>query len=520
MTSPNNFLARFGFTEDPFEHVDAEQEPQLDRYFVPPPYFSNVMGDPARPRTHLVLAPRGGGKTAQRRMIESESERSSRFLCVTYDGFDQPSGFTAAQADIAYHLNQICRRILMGILVRLDEKPEWAQELSEHERQLLKFQIDRFLGSLTEIELKAAVDSLKNFGDKAKEFIKKYAGPLRAFVTVLMSKIGLDKVEVPSELVEETKRDEALTYHFENLLKAANTVGFESTYVLVDRVDEMPITDTATKTFEFIWPLLADLRTVEVPGVAFKFFLWDEIGGMLAASSFRADRIEMDQLRWSQSELSDMLSKRLSTYSEGRVSSFNELIDSVATLDAHALLAFLANGSPRDMYRLARRVVAEHTRTTEQQGEISLASLWRGVRQFSEDRSAELLQQSHIDDLRRIAAPTFTNAHIASNVFRIHENNARRKIQIWTDTGMVKKIDEIPTAGTRPRYLYGIVDPRLAIAILPTTEVELILGTQVLLCAACDEVCVTDESVVTCVSCSTRTDVDKAESLLDRIQVR
>ena len=85
----NPFLEQFGFKLDPFESTDAENEPYLDGYFVPPPYFANVMGDPRSPSSHVVLAPRGGGKTAQRRMIEEQSEQGS-FLCVTYDQFDQP----------------------------------------------------------------------------------------------------------------------------------------------------------------------------------------------------------------------------------------------------------------------------------------------------------------------------------------------------------------------------------------------------------------------------------------------
>ncbi|HEX3043085.1 MAG TPA: hypothetical protein VHP56_13440 [Solirubrobacterales bacterium] len=520
MASANQFLARFGFREDPFEHVDAEQEPQLDEYFVPPPYFANVMGDARYPRSHLILAPRGGGKTAQRRMIEAESERAGNFLCVSYDAFDQPSGFGSDDADLAYHLNQICRRVLVGVLVQLDLDPELSKSVSEHQRQLLKFQIDRFLGSLTEVEMRKAVGSLKNFGDMSREFVAKYAGPLKAFASVLMSKIGIDNIQVPAQMLEEAKRDEALGYHFENLLEIAKAIGFQSTYILVDRVDEMPITDTAGKTFAFIWPVLADLHTLEAPGVAFKLFLWDEIAAAIDESNFRRDRIEIERLKWSQAELSDMLAKRLETYSEGAVTSVNQMVQVGSGFDVHALISYFAHGSPRDMYRLARGIVAEQTRTSDDADRINAEAVWAGIRRFSEVRASELMSQAYIDELRRIGAPTFTNAHIASNVFRIHENNARRKIQLWEGTGLVKKIDEIPTPGTRPRYLYGVVDPRLAIAILPTTEVDLILDTQILLCSACGEVCITDEAVVTCIGCSTRTGVDRAQSLLDGVSFR
>jgi hypothetical protein len=105
------FLVQFGFTQDPFESTNAEREFHLDEYFVPPPYFADVLGDPGEPRSRVIFAPRGGGKTAQRRMIEIRSAAADDFLCVTYDEFEQPARMTLAQATWAYHMNQICRLV-------------------------------------------------------------------------------------------------------------------------------------------------------------------------------------------------------------------------------------------------------------------------------------------------------------------------------------------------------------------------------------------------------------------------
>lgn len=517
MTSLSSFLAQFGFVADPFEHIDAEQEPQLGDYFVPPPYFATVMGDPRAPKSHVVLAPRGGGKTAQRRMIELRSAESDDFLCVTYDAFDQPAGFAASDASLAYHLNQICRRLLLGILIVLDEDPSLADDLPEHQKQLLKFQIDRFLGSLSAAELRNAVQSLKNFGDRARDFFDKYAGPLRVLINALMSKLGMDKLDIPEEIVEEAKRDESLTYHFEHLLTVAQHIGFSSTYVLVDRVDEMPITSDASTTFEFIWPLLADLRTLETPGVGFKFFLWDEIQEQMDQANFRSDRVDIDRLRWTDQELKEMLRLRIQAYSESKAASFNDLLCEGMGIDAHSLIAHMANGSPRDMYRLANQIVAEQTRTSEDDPCVGADALWAGLRQFAEKRSGELVPASYMDDLRRIAKPTFTISHIANNVFRIHENSARRKVQLWTDRGVIKKVDEVPNPPNRPSYLFGVVDPRVAIAMLPTSDVNLILATQIVLCPNCQALCVSDESTIACMACSTRFSIADAQNLLDHV---
>src|SRR5439155_18193748 len=143
------FLRQFHLVEDPFESTNADTEPRLDAYFVPPPYFATVLGDTRNPKSHVVLAPRGGGKTAQRRMIETRSFDAGDFLCITYDRFDQPAGFSVGKATLAYHLNQVCRLILIGVLVQMNAEPELVERLSKNQKQVLKFQIDRFLGSLS-----------------------------------------------------------------------------------------------------------------------------------------------------------------------------------------------------------------------------------------------------------------------------------------------------------------------------------------------------------------------------------
>jgi len=67
------FMAQFGFISSPFSSTNAEREPLLHKYFVPPPYFSSILGNPDFPHSQIVFAPRGSGKTAQRRTLEDEA---------------------------------------------------------------------------------------------------------------------------------------------------------------------------------------------------------------------------------------------------------------------------------------------------------------------------------------------------------------------------------------------------------------------------------------------------------------
>lgn len=175
--SLNEFLERLGFAADPFESTNAEDESLLADYFVPPPYFASVQGDPKNPAPHIVFAPRGSGKTAQRRMIEVESQRAGSYICVTYASFDQPPGFRVEDADLNYHLNQICRLILIGVLFYLEENADAAEQLTPAQRGVLKLQVERFLGTLSVAEFSNAMRSIKSLGDKAADLWQKYGDP-------------------------------------------------------------------------------------------------------------------------------------------------------------------------------------------------------------------------------------------------------------------------------------------------------------------------------------------------------
>lgn len=496
--SANKFLEQFGFSGDPFQSTNASEEPTLEYYFVPPPYFSTVIGDSSSAKSQVVLAPRGGGKTAQRLMIERESRTGAKFLCVTYDDFEQLPGFKVSDATLEYHMNLICRLILVGILMKIEEKPDNASTLSNHQKAILKYQIRKFLGSLSAAEFELSVGAIKNFRDKASDFWKQYGGTIAAFINAFIAKYEFDSLDLPSGLPDEQKRDESLRYHFKQLLNISKSLGFESVYVLVDKVDEISITaKDAKSTFDFISSLLLDLPTLETDGVGFKFFLWDQIKDPYDEAGSRPDRVPTHVLNWSNQELQRMLSERLKAYSNGRATSLNTMLCADVPIDLHVLVSHLAAGSPRDMIRVCGRIVTEQNRISDSSDCIDAASIWKGIRTFSMERSSELFG-SHLSDLRKINSVTFTINQLANDVFRISTQAARSKIQKWMSAGAVKKIGELPNRGNRPLHLFGVVDLRLAIAMLQNQDIDLVLGNLAVECPACNNICISERTDLTC----------------------
>ena len=71
--SYSELLQGLGFRLDPFAKTNADEEELLKSYFIEPPFFKAVYGDLSTPKSAVVFAPRGGGKTALKRMLEVAS---------------------------------------------------------------------------------------------------------------------------------------------------------------------------------------------------------------------------------------------------------------------------------------------------------------------------------------------------------------------------------------------------------------------------------------------------------------
>ena len=512
------FLSRLGFTDDPFEFTNADDEPQLTDYFVPPPYFLTIFGDPEHPRSHVVLAPRGGGKSAQRRMIEARADAHGKILCVTYERFDQPSGLNLGSVTHAYHMNQLSRLVLVGILVAINANTQLVNRLTSQQKRILKASIARFLGQLSTQQFNDAVSALKSFGDKASAFWRKYGGPVAVGINVILKRFGIDKIELPPQMLEEARRDDSLSYYFGELVQIVRTIGFDSTYILVDKVDELQLTADATSAYQFIRPLLLDLPTLETSGVAFKLFLWEEIEKKFTKEG-RTDRVPVEHLSWTVRDLEKMLSRRLEVYSAGQVRSFNRLLCDDSTVDVHRLVAHIANGSPRDMIRLAQRIVAEETRTVRNPKCLSETSIWAGVQKFSVLRSTELFQDA-VAEVARIDAPTFTLNHLANDLLHVSHEAARQRVRNWERTGIIRQVGTIPNKGQRPLKLFALADVRVMIAIAPEADVSDLLRTNALVCPDCGGLCVTDRDPAHCPGCGHQVDRRRGKSLREECTLK
>src|SRR5207248_5317104 len=185
-------IRRLGFVADPFAKTNADEEERLENYFIEPPFYSAVFGDPAAAQPSVVFAPRGGGKTALKRKIEIAS-KGRPFLCVTYNRFPM-SGLSLEDITADYHLTNILRLIVIGVV---SESNEWGvSKLSSEQRHLLYLFCKRYLSELDRSELKEAIAAVKNLSDAALDWWNNFTGPIGLALNALLTKLGLGTAEI------------------------------------------------------------------------------------------------------------------------------------------------------------------------------------------------------------------------------------------------------------------------------------------------------------------------------------
>lgn len=449
-----------GFKNHPFAQSNADEEPELDQYFVRPRYFDAVIGDPDRPSSCVVFGPRGGGKTAQRRMLQTVSTGNG-FLAVTYDRFDNLLKKKASEVTLQGHLENIISRILVSYLSELSKHKDLAASLSDHQRELIAGFAQTYLKSMTGSELNDILRELKAFPDVAKEFWAKNVNLIEPVIGFITKWLGLPSIKIPRTRKSVPSPD--LGSHksqLEALLELIKPLGFKSIYILVDKIDETPLTNNdASATYDLVRPLLVDLELLSLKGYAFKFFIWDKVEDFYRKGDARPDRISIYNLRWERANLEKLLSERLKVFSDGRVTSLQQIAPDVPNADA--LACMFANLSPRNLIGLGNSILSVQAEMNSGSNVISAEAFDKGLTEFCEKYVRDTYEASvPLKEVQRVGKEIFTASFAATSVFKISLNAAREKISNWAKTGMVKTIGTVKVAtSNKPINLYCIADP-------------------------------------------------------------
>lgn len=495
------FFNNLGFDDNPFRFTNADEEDRLEQYFIQPPYFESIFGDLSRPASAIVFAPRGGGKSAQRRMIEISS-MGKPLLCLTYDRFEFPERQTPYTTTLEYHLRNILRIGVVGLLTHLQNDANLLQRYNKNDKRTLLALIHQYLGRITEDELKRAVDSLKSFPDKAKDFWNEYLPAIAPFLVIILKMLKMDPGELSRFEDRAGQLEQSPKYQLELLRNLAAKVGLKSIYVLVDKVDETALTVRDAKaSFALISPLIKDLEVLEMKGFAFKFFLWDELEPFHREYA-RPDRIPQFPMEWDERTLYELLGERLKAYSNRKISRLAQVADNAVGAQIEELVISFSGNSPRDVIRICQRICNEQLEFNPFATKLQEKAVLDGISHFSEKRAEEIAGGNVLKDLKKVGATDFTLNFLANEIFKErHENTSRVKIKEWRNSGIVGEVGAVTGPRGKPVKLYAITDLRIARTLFPEMTVMEFFHKKVKRCERCGAMVIRDWDISTEHSC-------------------
>ncbi len=486
------FFNNLGFDDNPFGSTNADEEDRLEQYFIPPPYFTSVFGDPDKPASNVVFAPRGGGKSAQRRMIELRSVGAG-ILCLTYDRFEFPVGRAVDTITLEYHLRNVLRIGIVGLLTQLQNQEQPIQRLNKNDRSALLSLAQEHLGNVTEDQLKRSVDALKSFPEKAKDLWNRWLPMTGLFLAAILKKLGLDPRDLPTFGEAPESLGASLKYQCELLQRLCQKVDLSAIYVLIDKVDETELTgNDARASYALIGPLLRDLDVLEMKGYGFKFFLWDKLQSHHSKYA-RPDRIRQYEMQWREDALARMLALRLSAYSAGRITSLSQISEDPISDGIEPCVLLFAGNSPRDVIRICGRIATEQIELNPFSRLITEKAVSRGIDEFCDVRAGEIVaDDASLRNLKRIRRADFTINFLANQVFKETYNASRNKIKIWANSGLVKEVGTAIGPHGRPIKRYALTDLRVARVVFPAMPVEGFLELKCRQCPECNSVVIRD----------------------------
>jgi hypothetical protein len=483
-----DLLQFLGFEADPFAKTNADEEDRLEKYFVAPPFFNAVYGDPKEPKSAVVFAPRGGGKTALKRKIEVASQ-DGNFVCVTYNTFDVGSR-RLEEVTSDFHLHNIVEVLTVAILGAAAVR---ESNLTSDEKHILYLFIKQYLSGIDQTRLREDINSVKNLSDKAKEIWNSLTGPIGFALSAIFANFGIDSADV-SKFEAQAGKLGSYKLQLESLAKLAYRLGYPSVYVLIDRVDETPLTtNSADGTNAFIRPLLSDLHLLELPRFAFKFFLWDLLASSYQQSGGRPDRVKTYTLRWTYQQLADMLSQRLKAHSGGRVGSLQEICDASIGRPLDEVVAIFAQGSPRNVVRICKEILDQQSEIDAAATKISDQAIRFGFDRISHTIAGEMFEERVVQDLQRCRRCDFTIRFISSEIFKFTPQAGTNKVRNWENSGAVIQVGQIiESKGNKPSVLYGVDSLFLAKHIFAKLPIGDFLNAKVRTCPSCQVVVVRD----------------------------
>jgi len=486
-----NIAKSLGLKGNPFEHYNAEKEPEIAAYAVRPPYLETIAQRSLGLSSFILFGDRGAGKSATRLTVYKEAweaatlnpEDQQPFIVNLTDFAQILPKFKRGQLsdkDICSLAGFFIIEQLFAWLSSLEDadREAYLKELDKHDKALILALLEAIYLSVPEMDRETSTAEAfillgSAWTTKSKIWIRKRWGSVSAVFSGLLQAFMKNKVDEDLDIQGPTERilaslvgDSANTAKaiLTKLVELCRTFGFSGVCVLVDKLDETSETDNSVEaTARLLHPLLANIQLLEVDGFSWMFFVWGNVEDHFNDKlKIRLDKIANAKIAWTAEQLQQMLDRRIEFFSNGKTNFsgiFEVGIDSKAIFSEFCRLSLR---SPRELIRLMDTLFREHdARGEEAPQKIDMISVEVAQDKYAKETIQTWYKRDTLHQVYRLGKISFLNKDVQST-FRIGAQGARNKITKWTDVGLARQSGSVPgELGGKPSFLYEVSDPRV-----------------------------------------------------------
>ncbi len=401
LSTPKSWLEYQGFEDGahPFEILAAENDPHLEDYFQEFSYFEEI----EKPKTTFLFLPRGTGKSANRVLLTSRCEKTLDAgdpgaevrLPITYTDFHRL--IHKENVTLQNHVDGILRELVPRLL-EVGVKHDRLDKLSKNAMYDLVWFLAHYPERLYSEAVQKQIRNIKGMSDKEKSTIAKGLIEMPAkFLEQYIPGVGLltqalsTFVGTPFKAEDIPKLERSPLELMSCVYEIAKELEIGKIYIFIDRIDEYCEIHDVEKAVQLIRPMVETIPLLELPGFVFKFFLPLEYRSQLL-QNLRSDRLDAYSYAWSEFDLKKMLENRLGAFCQSddmeARRSFARLFQNKSETVVDDIVRY-SDSSPRNMLKLAKRIIDEHTKNVFDNGieeKISDETYMRALGIFAEEQ--------------------------------------------------------------------------------------------------------------------------------------
>lgn len=488
----SRLLSTLGLTSNPFSSYVAETEPDIEHYFVKPPYYSEILSRGKSAKSFILFGARGSGKSASRIAFykacwNRRKQGRSAPLAIVLDDYQRILGAGLERVDVGSFVEEVAFLVIEGLLVWLSaldpsEREIYVEGLTSNELELIVEFLKRFYFNRPELARTTSAKQALRLLNQAwpteiRLWVEKKWDALADLIANLSNALANRASQVEAGLLPglrdllklnkaELSNSEYARALLSKLVDVSKIFEFDGIAVLIDKVDETSETNnSAASSARLLYPLMSTTQMLEVDNFGWLVYLWDKVKELYGPNEqgVRIDKIANATIQWPEKFLVELVDKRLAFFSQDAVTSFTQLCsEELRQGSTLKEMIRMSMNSPRELIRILDITIREHDESGTD-GLLVRTTVDSALDKYVIERLPSLYPKQVLQQVSRINQLQFTNSDLQP-IFKSGAQIVRNRIKKWQDCGIVGQVGSRPAQGGqqgRDAFLYAVIDSRV-----------------------------------------------------------